>query len=78
MITNRGLSLILETVHFKPFDKNDYDAFAGVESDEPMIGEFEGGVVIKDGEDIILIDVNSQDGEEQHFTWTQRGYKRVR
>ena len=35
---------------FKPFDKHDWEAFSGCQSNEPMIGELGEMIIVLDGE----------------------------
>lgn len=43
-----AMKIVAKTT-FKPFDKIDWDAFAGCESEEPMLGEYFGLVIVIDG-----------------------------
>jgi len=55
----------LVNIGFEPFTDMDYEAFAGVESENPMIAELQDssyqGILILDGDVLILID----DGGEE-------------
>lgn len=54
-----ALSLIAE-IQFRPFDKHDFMAFSGVDTENPLIGENDEYLVILDGNmvDIFPIDVD--------------------
>lgn len=41
---------VIATTEFKPFDKHDWEAFAGCQTDEPMIGEIGDLIIVLDGE----------------------------
>ena len=48
--------LIVAKTQFRPFIESDYDGFMGVESDNPMIGEYEDKVILIDGNVIQIQD----------------------
>jgi hypothetical protein len=62
----------LTIAELRPFDKLDYQAFAGVESNNPLIGEFgqegTGGVIVVDGAVVEFIDVDF-DGEGHYVNF---------
>ena len=41
--------LIIARTQFRPFTEADYFGFQGIESETPMLGEFEGWSVVIDG-----------------------------
>ena len=40
---------LIATLSFRPFDRNDYDCFAGVRTENPMIASNDEFVVVVDG-----------------------------
>lgn len=52
---NAALILIAQT-EFRPFNLVDYDVYAGVEGDNPYIGESNDYIIILDGNMVQLID----------------------
>lgn len=59
-----ALMLIAQTT-FHPFTNADYQSFAGVESDNPMIGETGNYVIIIDG---VVVQFNDVEGNYVSFT----------
>lgn len=55
-----ALSLIAE-IQFRPFDKHDFMAFSGVDTENPLIGENDEYLVILDGN---IVDVFVMDKDE--------------
>jgi len=51
--------VLVAKAQFRPFDKSDYDSFAGVQSPNPYVGEYEDYLIIIDGSEIQVMD---QDG----------------
>lgn len=43
---------------FRPFSKADYSAFAGVDGDNALIGEFDGLILAVDGETVFYVSEN--------------------
>jgi hypothetical protein len=64
MITESQVLRLVATSTFEPFDKYDFDSFAGVLSDNPMICNTETYVLVLDGSRISYVD---GDGEEFTF-----------
>ncbi len=62
-----ALMLIAQTT-FHPFTKADYQIFAGVESDNPMIGETDKYVIIIDG---VVAHFNDDEGNFVAFYLTR-------
>jgi len=56
MITEAQVLLLVATSTFEPFDKYDYDNFAGVMSDNPMICNTDTYVLVLDGSKISYVD----------------------
>lgn len=52
--------LLIAKAEFKPFTKADYESFNGVESDNPMLGEYEDWVIVIDGNTIQFTDVEME------------------
>ena len=48
--------LMVAKTEFRPFNEIDYDSFAGVTSDNPMVGEYEDYVIVIDGDVIQITD----------------------
>ena len=59
-----ALMLIAQT-KFHPFTNADYQIFAGVESDNPMIGETDNYNIIIDG---VVVQFNDGNGDFVNFT----------
>lgn len=57
---NLTLATLID-IKFKPFDKDDYETFAGVESNYPLIAEYSGHIFIIDGD---IIEVFDEDASE--------------
>jgi hypothetical protein len=60
---NEALTLIAKTT-FSPFTKADYESFAGVESENPYIGENGDYIIILDGN---MVQFMNADGDFQSF-----------
>jgi hypothetical protein len=58
---------IVKNIKFKPFSKNDYMAYSGVESEDPMIGIYNDIIYILDGSILQLI--YEEEGEESYSTY---------
>lgn len=54
------LADILKETKFEDFSESDFDAFAGVETDNPIIGTYKDYQIIIDGNDIILLSDNEE------------------
>lgn len=52
-----ALALVAET-EFSPFDESDFDAFSGVESQNPLIGFNGVWIIIIDGDTVEISGVN--------------------
>lgn len=63
-----AMKLVALTV-LKPFTSSDYDAFSGVESDNPLIGENGDKVVVVDGSHVSIVDA---EGTETMFELVAR------
>lgn len=70
-----GALLVLAKATMRPFEKPDFDAFAGVESASPMIGgeNLEAGpfLVILDGSHLTLIHTDDAENECGHSYWLE-------
>ena len=55
--------LMLATAKFDPFTAADYDSYAGVTSENPMVGEFDDWFIIVDGDIIQLHNVSGVDND---------------
>ena len=64
MQITEALSIIART-EFKLFDETDHYAFAGVESEEAMIGTYQNTVIVIDGPTVQFM---YEDGEFETFT----------
>jgi len=66
-------------VDFKPFTKDDYQGFAGVESDDPHMGELDDNIVILDGDNIQIIKnpTDDENGETLPDEWTNYVIKKT-
>lgn len=60
--TIEAMRLIAKT-QFRPFDKNDWMAWSGCNTEEPFIGEFEDIVVILDGDAVVFNRYSEDDVE---------------
>jgi len=60
--TVEAMRLIAKT-QFRPFDKSDFMAWSGCNSDEPFIGEFEDIIVILDGDAVVFNRYSEDDVE---------------
>lgn len=49
---------LLATANMRPFDKTDWEAFAGCESENPLIGEAEAFILIVDGNRLEVIEAD--------------------
>jgi hypothetical protein len=58
---NLRLADIIKNVRFKPFSEYDYDSYSGVESEDPLIGLYDGHEYVLDGN---VLEVYSDDMEE--------------
>ena len=59
MTASQILALVART-EFRPFTKHDWQAFAGCNSDEPLIGENGDYTVVIDGETIEVLDAEGE------------------
>ena len=66
-MTAKEAMLILVRTEMKPFGKEDYYGFAGVSSDEPMIGEWFNYLVILDGDQLEITDTAGADQEGYNY-----------
>lgn len=64
---NLRLADVVKNVRFQPFSKNDYMTYSGVESDDPMIGEYDGHECVLDGNVLQLI--YEEEGEVSYSTY---------
>jgi hypothetical protein len=57
-------------ITFRQFDKADWEAFSGCESEQPTIAKFEPFVMLVDGENVSVMEVNEETEEmcETHVT----------
>lgn len=55
MTPSEALLMVAKT-EFKPFEPADYHAFSGVESDNPMLGEYGDWLIVIDGKVIQFTD----------------------
>jgi|LakMenEpi03Aug12_release.lakeMendotaPanAssembly.Ray.scaffolds.fasta_scaffold1400243_2 hypothetical protein len=53
--TQAELLTVMAKTEFKPFDKADWDAFAGCETAEPMIGYYGEFTIVIDGDMINIV-----------------------
>lgn len=64
---------IIAKTQFKPFDRDDWYAFAGYESENPLIGYYEEFTIVIDGDQINVIHAQDQFGGELYnliaFIW---------
>lgn len=51
-------------ITFRKFDKNDWNAFSGCESDQPMIADHDNFVLIVDGDSIEVIMTMAEGGDD--------------
>ena len=62
MLHRSDILMMVAKANCRPFDDSDYDTFAGVESDNPLIGEYKWGglnwVIIIDNDTIQIMDEN--------------------
>jgi len=64
MLTTAEILKLVAKTEFRPFTKNDFMSFGGVETRNPLIGEIGDLVVILDGDLVCVVNENC---EEQHF-----------
>jgi hypothetical protein len=62
---NQVISIVAKAA-CRPFTNSDWDAFAGCESDEPLIGFFEDMIVVVDGDCVLLMYEGDESGGEQY------------
>jgi hypothetical protein len=60
--TSAELLSIIAKTEFKPFTKNDWYAFAGCESKEPLIGSYNDFIIVIDGHIINMVHEEDQYG----------------
>lgn len=65
-LTMERAMTILSSVEFNHFKQNDWDMFAGVESERPLIGEDMDYIYVIDGDQLIAI--GGLDGVEESIT----------
>jgi hypothetical protein len=53
--TQAELFTVMAQTQFKPFDKMDWDAFAGCETKNPLIGYYNDFTIVIDGEMINIV-----------------------
>jgi len=53
--TQAELFSVMAKTEFKPFDKYDWDAFAGCESADPLIGYYDEFTIVLDGDMINIV-----------------------
>lgn len=58
--------LMVAKTKFEPFSASDFDAFSGVNSDNPMIGEYKDYLIIIDGE---VIEITDQMGDGHCYSF---------
>lgn len=64
MLTTAEILKLVAKAEFRPFTKNDFMSFGGVETRNPLIGEIGELLVILDGD---LVSVLNENGDEHHF-----------
>lgn len=62
--------LMLAKARFSPFTKSDFDAFGGIESPNPYIGEYKEWLIIIDGDRVNF--ENNKTGEGRLFVLTEQ------
>ncbi len=64
--TQAELLTIIARTNFKPFDKADWDAFAGCESENPYIGYLMEFTIVIDGDMINIVHSEDEYGGEMY------------